>query len=147
MRVTAAGESVTFTALAAPPPPSEWAGVIEFRPTARLDGDTLLASVWLLNRWPGTLRLKTMSGCFFRSPYPALFDATGAAVAQSFFGCTMAVRTRSIAPADSLYAGWALNVAGVSDGEYTLRFRFAVVEINDVPGTLPDVETRVSVTR
>jgi hypothetical protein len=112
-----------------------------------LEGDTLRARVWLFNRWPGTLRLKTMTGCFFQSGHPALLDAAGATVARAFFGCTQAVTTRRIAPADSLYAGWALDVRGVADGAYTLRFRFAVVEVNDVAAELPDVELPVNIRR
>lgn len=139
--------TVTFLARATPPPPADWASVIEFRPAATLEGDALQTRVWLHSRWPGTLRLKTGTGCFLRSPYPVLLDAFGATVALSSYGCTFWVRTWTLRPADSLYTGHTMNVAGVPDGAYTLRFRFDVFEVNDAAGRLPDVELPVDIRR
>lgn len=150
LAMTGALVAAACTASLAPdpePPESEWAGVIVFRPSATLLGDTFQTRVWLVNWSPETLSLKTMSGCFFQSGHPALLDAAGATVARAFFGCTQAVTTRRIAPADSLQSGWALDVRGVPDGAYTLRFRFAVVEVNDVAAELPDVELPVNIRR
>ena len=145
VRVTAGGEGVDLRAWATPPPPEEWSEVIEIRPVAEIEGETLLASVRLYNRWPGTLQLTTMTGCITPWEYPALYAGTGERVARANFACTFAVTTRRVPQADSLGFSWSLNIASAVPGDYTLRFKFAVVEINGAPGTLPDVETTVYV--
>ncbi len=81
VRVTAGGEGVDLRAWATPPPPEEWSEVIEIRPVAEIEGETLLASVRLYNRWPGTLQLTTMTGCITPWEYPALYAGTGERVA------------------------------------------------------------------
>jgi hypothetical protein len=141
---SAAGDVATFRALATPPPPADWGEVVELRPAAQVQGEALLASVWLLNRWPGTVRLTTPNSCLFDWGYPALHAANGDPVARSSFGCWTVPTTRKIAPGDSLYAQWELDIGAVEAGDYTLRFSFAVVEINGDPATLPDVETMVT---
>ncbi len=145
VRAAASREVVQFDAWADPPPPEDWSEVIEIRPAAEIDGETLQAGIRLYNHWQGLLRLTTQTGCFGRSEYPALYGRSGERVAiAKAYGCTYAVTTRRVSPGDSLGFGWSLNVASVAPGDYTLLFKFAVFEINDAPDTLPNVETPVS---
>ncbi|MFH1763168.1 MAG: hypothetical protein ABIF09_03150 [Gemmatimonadota bacterium] len=134
----ARGTTTSFRALATPPPPADWAELLEIRPGARVEGTELLASVWLLNRWPGTVRLYTPSSCLIQPGYPALYSTSGEQVAYWSWGCWAVLTRHTIAPGDSLYRQWELGIASVGSGEFTLRFRFAVQDINGRPATLPD---------
>jgi hypothetical protein len=144
VRATADGESVTFNGWATPPLPSDWADVLDLRPLAQVDNHTLHASMWVVNHWPGTLRLWTPHSCLAEG-YPALYAAGGERVAGPTTGCWTAPATWSIAPADSLHAEWDLDITPLSPGQYTLVIRLAVAEINGEPATLPAVETTVTI--
>ena len=146
VRASAGGESVSFDAWAAPPPPEDWSEVIEIRPSARLesDGETLTGSIWLFNHWGGTLRLTT-NACFFGWHYPALYTMNRELVKQANNACTFMQSTTSVPPGDSIYRQGDLNVAIVPAGEYILRIGFGVGEINGEEATLPDVETTVTI--
>jgi len=135
---TSRGTTTSFRALATPPPPADWGDVLEIQPGARIEGAELLASVWVLNRWPGTVRLKTPSSCLIQPGYPALFSSSGEQVAYWSWGCWTHATFHTIAPGDSLFSQWELGITGVESGEFTLRFRFEVGEINGRPTTLPD---------
>ena len=147
VRASAGGESVSFEAWAAPPPPEDWSEVIEIRPAARLetDSETLTGSIWLFNHWGGTLRLTTGNGCFFGWGYPALYTTSGELVKKANNACVFVRWTTSIPPGDSIYRQGELNVAIVPAGEYVLRLGFGVGEINGEEATLPDVETPVTI--
>jgi len=136
--VAARGTSTTFRAWATPPPPADWAEVVEIRPGALVEGTDLLASVWLLNRWPGTVGLASTHCVLIQSGYPALYSASGERVAYYSGGCWAIQFRHTLAPGDSLYRGWHLGITSVGSGEVTLRFKFAVDHINGRPATLPD---------
>ena len=135
------GESVEVDAWANPPPPEDWSEVIEMRLTAEVEGDNLHTSIRLYNHWAGMLQMKTMTGCFM--DWAAVY-AGDERVAESGFFCTYAERMWRVPPADSFGFGWSFNVASVAPGDYTVRWRPAVVEIEGAPDTLPNVETQVS---
>jgi hypothetical protein len=136
--VAARGTSTTFRAWATPPPPADWAEVVEIQPGALVEGADLLASVWLLNRWPGTIRLKTPNSCLTQPGFPALYSASGEQVAYWSWGCWTRPTFHTIAPGDSLFRQWGMGITSVGSGEFTLRFRLGVYEINGRPATLPD---------
>jgi hypothetical protein len=144
VRATADGETVTFNGWATPPLPSDWAAVLDFRPEAQVDNHTLHASMWVVNHWPGTLRLWTPHSCLAEG-YPALYAAGGERVAGPATGCWTVPATWSIARADSLHAEWDLDIRLLSPGQYTLVIRLAVSEINGEPATLPAVEAAVTI--
>lgn len=137
--VAARGTSTTFRAWATPPPPADWAEVVEIRPGALVEGTDLLASVWLLNRWPGTVGLSAPTCSFTKELYPALYSASGERVAYHSAGgyCFFLFR-HTLAPGDSLLGQWGMGITSVGSGEYTLRFKFAVDRIHGEPATLPD---------
>jgi len=144
VRATGGGEVVVFHGWATPALPSDWADVLDIRPTTQVDSHTLHASIWMVNHWPGTVRLGTPHSCLAEG-YPALYSAGGARVAGPTTGCWTVPATWPIAPADSMHAEWDLDITPLSPGQYTLVLRLAVAEINDEPATLPRVETTVTI--
>lgn len=144
VRATAGAESVTFEALATSPPPDDWAEVLEVRPWAGMDGQTVRAHVWIFNRWDGTIRIRASSSCL---SFPALYDAdTGERVRGSGRGCWAAPRTRSVAPGDSLYDEWEIDAATLDPGEYTVHYHFDEhLLVNGQPTTLETPEMDVTV--
>lgn len=142
-RATAGAETVTFHAFATSPPPADWAEVVEVRPWAGMDGQTVRAHVWIFNRWDGTIRIRTSSSCL---SFPALYDADGARVRESGRGCWAAQTTRSVAPGDSLYDEWETDAATLEPGEYTVRYHFDEhLLVNGRPTTLEVPEMDVTV--
>jgi hypothetical protein len=143
--VTAPGTDTLFQAWATPSPPSDWVEVLEIRPGAEIVGNTLLARVWVLNHWPGTLRLWTPKGNLEAVGYPAIYSANGDEFAHFPWGSWLIAMTYPIAPGDSLSWEWEIGIGGIEPGQYTLRFRFDVQKINGTPATLPDTETTVTI--
>lgn len=111
--VAARGTTRTFRAWATPPPPADWAEVVKIRPGAQVEGADLLASVWLLNRWPGTVRLTTPTSCLSQQGFPALFSTSGEQVAYWSGRCWTAPGRHTIAPGDSLFGQWRLGITSV----------------------------------
>jgi len=142
--VTAPDADTLFRAWATPPPPSDWVEVLEVRPEAEIQGTTLLARAWILNRWPGTVRLWTPKGNPEAINYPAIYAANGDEIAHSPWGSWLVSRTYPIAPGDSLSWEWEIVIGGIEPGEYMLRFRFDVQRINETAATLPDTEMTVT---
>jgi hypothetical protein len=143
--VSAQGTDTLFQAWATSPSPTDWAEVLEITPGAEIEGTNLLAKVRILNHWDGTVRLKTPYSCLGAEGYPALFAPNGAEVAHHFRGCWTAQKYHSMPPGDSISYEWGIGIGAVEPGDYTLRFRFDVREINGVPGTLPDTAMTVRI--
>jgi hypothetical protein len=123
VRASAGDARVSFVALATPQPPEDWASVVDFEVSATVDGDTIRSRGWIVNRWPGTLRLTTGNGCL---TFAYLDDAQGETVGHRNSGCTAWIRVWTIPPLDSLDAGtWDVGTSGLEPGEYTVRYEIA----------------------
>jgi hypothetical protein len=144
--VSAQGSDTIFQAWATPPPPSDWLDFLEIRPAAQVQGTDLLTSVRILNHWPGTIRLFTPKPEFCAVGYPAVFSAAGDEVAHYHVGGSWLVgKYYPIGPGDSISKEWTIGIEDLDPGEYTVRFRFDVQEINGTPGSLPDTATAVTI--
>ena len=143
--VSAQGSDTLFHAWATSSTPADWTEVLEVTPGAEIDGTDLVAKIRILNHWDGTVRLETPSSCFGAEGYPALFAPNGTEVARHNRGCWTAHKYHSMLPGDSLSYEWGIGIGSVEPGDYTLRFRFDVREINKEPGSLPDTAMTVRI--
>jgi hypothetical protein len=142
--VAAPGTDTLFQAWAAPPPPDDWLEVLEIQPAAVFEGEALWAQIRIWSTWPGTVRLKTRKSCLLPLEYPGLYSATGEQVAHPYSGCWTVASYHFIPPGDTLFYEWRLGIQDLDPGEYTLRYRFDIFEINGTPATVPDMEMPVT---
>ena len=143
--VATPGSDTIFQAWAAPPPPPHWLEVLEIQPAAVLEGEALWAQIRIWSTWPGTIRLKTRKSCLVPLEYPALHSSTGERVAHPYSGCWAVAGYHFIPPGDTLFYEWRLGIQDIEPGEYTLRYRFDIFEINGTPATFPDMEIQVTI--
>ena len=143
--VSAPGTDTLFQAWATPPPPSDWRDVLELRPDVSVQGDSLFAGVLIRFGWPGTIFMKSRKSCLATPYYPALYSSTGERLAYPLWGCWTHPTYHIITPGDSLIREWGLGIPNIEPGEYTLRYRFDVFEINGTPATLPEIEMPVTI--
>ena len=143
--VATPGTDTIFQAWAAPPPPPEWLEVLEIQPAAVLEGEALWAQIRIWSTWPGTIRLKTRKSCLVPLEYPALHSSTGERVAHPYSGCWTVASYHFIPPGDTLFFEWRLGIKDIEPGEYTLKYRFDIFEINGTPATVPDMDMPVPI--
>lgn len=145
LRVTApTGDSAWFDALATPPPPDDWATVLDVALTvdpAGLDAtppDTATAAVTVTNQWTGAVRLTTYNSCLFTA---AIYNADGAEVDTFPWGCYSAIWYWLIDPGESVRLEWTAEDLALEPGEYTVRADLHVTRINGDVQELDDPET------
>lgn len=145
MRASAGDAGLDFTALATPPPPDDWTEWVQLIGAASISGDTITARLWIDNRWPGTIRIQTGTGCMCEG---LLEDATGEKVIWGIGGvCTNMVTTHCFPPlSTTLRTEWLIDTGSLQPGDYVVLFQMAGAHrINDVPVSLPPVRIPITV--
>ena len=145
LRVTApTGASAWYDAIATPPPPDDWAAVLDVALTvdpAELDAtppDTASAAVTITNQWTGAVRLRTYNSCLFND---AIHDADGAEIDTLPWGCYEAIWYWLMEPGESVRMEWTAEELALEPGEYTVRADLHVTGINGHDLELDDPET------
>jgi hypothetical protein len=137
-RVPVSGRTIGFEAWGAPPPPADWADVVEVAPTADVRDDDFIIGVRLINHWGGTLRLSTSSTCIMGM---LLYGPGGALVGSYGGGCHATPTTRTIAPGELLTLAVWVPTASLEPGTYVAHVSWESATMNDGRVlALPDIE-------